>query len=237
MKRKQSSKPLFDRKLQQWRRSVYKKPNRLGARAFAWFDMLILDHGFLRALYSNRHQLAGGLERCSQPSPAQIAKAAKRGVRTVVNLRGASDVGSYLLEKRACQAHGMKLVDFRLKARRLPTREQLLAIGNLWNEVQYPVLIHCKSGADRAGLMAALYLIFHRGEGVEQAMSQLSLRYGHVRASNTGMLDFLFASFLASGAESFSQWVENDYHPKQLEKLFRPNGWMAWFVDKVLRRE
>ena len=34
----------------------------------------------------------------------------------------------------------------------------------LFRTIEYPVLIHCKSGADRAGMMAVLYRHFHLGE-------------------------------------------------------------------------
>ncbi len=30
----------------------------------------------------------------------------------------------------------------------------------LFDRIEYPALFHCKSGADRVGLMAALYLFF-----------------------------------------------------------------------------
>jgi len=230
-------KPYLERKIRQWRRHAFADMERPLARAAAWCDMLLLDHGFIRAIYSNRHQLGPGIERASQPSPGRIATAAKRGVRTIVNLRGACDLGSYALEKRACRQQGVTLVDFRLRSRRLPKREQILDARNLFAQIEYPALIHCKSGADRAGMMGALYRIFQHDEPVTQAMQQLGLKYGHVRASNTGMLDFLFSSFLASGEDSFLAWVENTYQPKELEKQFRPNGWMAWFVDGVLRRE
>jgi protein tyrosine/serine phosphatase len=31
----------------------------------------------------------------------------------------------------------------------------------LQTPLEYPVLFHCKSGADRAGMMAALFLVLH----------------------------------------------------------------------------
>ena len=44
----------------------------------------------------------------------------------------------------------------------------------------YPLLIHCKSGADRTGLASALYLMIRRGVPPEQAEDAFTLEHGHV---------------------------------------------------------
>ena len=53
-------------------------------------------------------------------------------------------------------------------------------------------LIHCKSGADRAGLMSALYLIIAKEQSAREAMGQLNWKYGHVKAAKTGVIDAFF---------------------------------------------
>ena len=40
--------------------------------------MHLVDHGFIRAVYNNFHDLGGGMYRLSQPSPAQIRAYQKR---------------------------------------------------------------------------------------------------------------------------------------------------------------
>ena len=71
----------------------------------------------------------------------------------------------------------------------------LYAARDLFNTIEMPALMHCKSGADRAGLMAALYLLIHRKRPVAEAMQQLSFRYLHVRQAKTGMLDSFFEAY------------------------------------------
>ena len=44
------------------------------------------------------------------------------------------------------------------------------------------MVMHCKSGADRAGLMSALYLILNQDVSVDKAKNQLSLKYLHFEA-------------------------------------------------------
>ena len=58
----------------------------------------------------------------------------------------------------------------------MPDKETVHAMANVFEHLEYPVLMHCKSGADRAGLMSVLYSHLHKGEPIEVAIRQLSLR-------------------------------------------------------------
>jgi uncharacterized protein (TIGR01244 family) len=203
-------------------------------------DMLVLDFGVFRALYLNKHKVAAGVWRSAQPAPWHIRKLARDGVRTVINLRGDYHNGSYRLEREACARYGMNFIDFRVRSRAAPTREEVRAARDLFETAEYPVLIHCKSGADRAGLMSALYLIFKEGKSVEEAKSELSLRYGHIRQADTGVLDYFFERYLTDTAERpmpFMEWVETVYDPGEAGRTFRANGWANRLVNGILKRE
>jgi protein tyrosine/serine phosphatase len=77
-------------------------------RARAQREMTWGDHGFLRARFRNLHQISPEMWRSNQPSPRQIAEHAReRGIRTIINLRGPSTQGYYLLEQEACAANGI----------------------------------------------------------------------------------------------------------------------------------
>ena len=41
-------------------------------RFHAWFDMMILDHGFLRLVYHNFHQIDKNMYRSNMPTPLRI---------------------------------------------------------------------------------------------------------------------------------------------------------------------
>ena len=100
--------------------------------------------------------------------------------------------------------------------------------------------MHCKSGADRAGLGAALYRILHLGHPVADAAAELNWRYGHFKKARTGVLDFFFASYLAETASEpvdFLTWLETRYDADALHAKFRAEGWSSLLVDKVLHRE
>jgi protein tyrosine/serine phosphatase len=100
--------------------------------------------------------------------------------------------------------------------------------------------MHCKSGADRAGIMAVFYKHFHQGLPIAEAIDQLSLKYLHVKAGKTGMLDFFFQTYLAETAESkkpFLQWVDEDYDPEAVRQAFKAQWWGTILTEGVLRRE
>lgn len=215
-----------------------------GRRLRAWVSMLAADHGVLRLVYLNLHRVGTRAFRAAQPTPGQIARLARReGLRSVISLRGGVLFGSYPLEREACARLG---IDFRravLRSRDLPSREELLALIALMREVETPVLFHCKSGADRAGFMAALWLIVMEGRPAAEAAGQLALRYGHLSRGPTGILDLFFAEAAAAEARGvpFLRWAESDYDREALRERFRASGrggGAAGFVtDRLLRRE
>jgi protein tyrosine/serine phosphatase len=208
----------------------------------AWADMWFVDHGFIRDIYCNVHRVSEGVWRSAQPAPRHLRQAKAHGIRTVLNLRGRRDTcGSYILEREEARRLGLILVDFPIRSRSPLDKETLKAAAALWSEIEYPVLMHCKSGADRAGLMSALYLFQHENVPLRQAMkSQLSLALGHVRQAKTGIIDFFFERYLEAADKTgigFLDWVDQIYDPKRLEAEFHENWLAGMVVNYILRRE
>jgi protein tyrosine/serine phosphatase len=203
-------------------------------------DLVWADHGFLRARFHNFHWISDEMARANQPSPERIADYAAMGMRTIVNLRGQSDTGYYRLEREACERHGLTLVDAPLGSREAPSKERVYRAKEIVETIAYPALMHCKSGADRAGIMAVFYKHFRQGVSIAQAREQLSLRYLHVKHGKTGLLDFFFETYLdetrASG-KPFLDWVREDYDPAAVKAAFKPTAWGNVLVDVLLRRE
>lgn len=205
-----------------------------------YLDMLLVDHGIFRVFYCNIHRLSDQFWRAAQPSPGHIRRLARSGVRTIINLRGERSCGSYWLEQAACARYGVKLVNYQVRSRAAPTPEEIKGAKRVFEEVEYPILIHCKSGADRAGLMSVLYRHFQQGVPIEEAKKELSLKYGHIRQADTGILDYFFERYLADSAKNpmpFLEWLDTVYNPKELKRTFRSKGWANRLVDTVLSRE
>jgi len=209
-------------------------------RRRAEHDLIWGDHGFLRAHFNNFHWISEEMARANQPSPEQIAEYAEMGFKTILNVRGPSDTGYYVLEKDACARHKLDLVDLQMHSRGAPTKEQVLAARDQFETIRYPALVHCKSGADRAGVTAVLYEHFRKGKPIQEAMKQLSFKYLHVKQGKTGVLDFYFETYLRESAVSgktFLQWVMEDADPKAIKEAFKSSALGNLLVDIILRRE
>ena len=202
--------------------------------------MIFVDHGIFRAIYANRFKIADDVWRSSQPWPHQVRYCAKKGIRTIVNLRGERDCGSYRLEMEACRKYGIKLVEYKLRSRAAPQPESVRNFEAFFKDLEYPILIHCKSGADRVGFASALHLYLMNGVPLAEAQKQLDARYGHFKQADTGILDYFFvqySDYAKTDPISFLDWVENVYDPVELKASFKAGYWSSVLTDKVLRRE
>ncbi len=226
---------------QRWRAFLAQRMNQPWARALAWVDLMIMDHGFLRPYFNRPEPIAPGVWRSNQPTPGTLRKLARDpGLKTVLNLRGESVSGYHQLEKITCHRLGLKLITVKLSSRRAPSVRRLHELRAIFLEADRPLLLHCKSGADRAGLVSALYLLM-TGQGTPaEAREQLSFRYLHIKSAKTGILDHVLAAYASAHEASgiaFMDWVDEAYDPEQLTKEFKPRGWANLLVDGLLRRE
>lgn len=133
-------------------------------------------------LNGNFHVVSDGeAYRSAQPTPTQIdAYSSRYGIRTIVNLRGASrNAAWYKAEVSEAARLGITLVDFRMSAGKQLSQAEAAQLIAILEKAQKPILIHCKAGADRSGLVSALYLAAVKKAGEKAAESQISLRYGH----------------------------------------------------------
>lgn len=222
--------------------SAYKALTQSGWHRFRdVLHLILVDHGFLRSLYHNRFRLVGGLYRINQPSPWRLAIYQKKyDIKTVINLRGRNEqLGWYRLEERACEALGLRLVNTQVYSRGLVDAERLSELKEIIENLELPAVVHCKSGADRAGFFAVLYRHYRLGEPIEQAISELALRYGHSSSAKTGILDYFFEDFLLTRRrrQSFTTWYLFDFDRDSLCSGFRPIGLSEWIITRVLRRE
>ena len=187
------------------------------ARRAAWWHFQLMDHAFLRVFWTNLHQIAPGVWRSNQPSPGRLRYwHVKLGLRSVLNLRGESLQGFYLFEEEACRETGMALYNLQLYAKKPPSREKLEQLFDLFQTMPKPLLFHCKSGADRTGLAAALYLLTIENRPLAEARRQLSWHYLHVENSPAGIQDHLlrlYAQAFATNGISFRDWLHSGYDP------------------------
>jgi protein tyrosine/serine phosphatase len=192
-------------------------------RAVAWIDSLFVDHAVFRLIWSNLATvLPGRVYRCNHPTPARIRSMVRRlGIRSLINLRGKTQSGSDALSREAAGRLGLSFHDMAFESRGAPQRDRILRLHDIFQSLQFPTIMHCKSGADRAGLAAGLMILFEGGSAAE-ALRQLSVRFGHIRHAKTGILDafFLLYEREAEGRKKFLDWVREDYDEAMLRSDF-----------------
>ena len=206
-----------------------------------WINSLFVDHALLRIPWRNWGVVESGrLYRSNHPLPWQLEAAARRhGIKSVINLRGhRAACGSDALGREAAMALGLVHADQPFESRGAPHKDRLLKLIALYRSLPEPILIHCKSGADRTGLAAGVWHLL-QGRSAAAAMAELSLRYGHIAAARTGILDAFFAEYATAEARGvdFETWLTTEYDEAALRASFKPQAMAAWFTDTVLRRE
>lgn len=183
-----------------------------------WFD-----HAILRTVWTNQFPVAPGVWRSNQPTHRRFARLKAMGIRSILNLRGAAGAAHYLAEEESCRNLGLHLVNCTLQARDAAPRENIEAVIRAFREIDKPFVMHCKSGADRAGFAAAIYLMVIEGRPVSEARRMLGVKYIHFRWTRTGVLDFILDSYAARQADTgigFEEWIATEYDHTALQKAF-----------------
>jgi protein tyrosine phosphatase (PTP) superfamily phosphohydrolase (DUF442 family) len=168
-----------------------------------------------------------------------LATAVRRyGLKTLINLRGHRQCGSDALSRQAASRLGLTHIDMAFESRGAPHRDRVLRFAEIYRHLETPALMHCKSGADRAGLASGLAILLEGGTAA-QALRQLSWRFGHFSQSRTGILDAFFILYArdAEGRVAFLDWVRDLYDEQRLRQSFAASGVQSFVNDRVLRRE
>ena len=177
----------------------------------------------LLASCSNFHAVEPGrFYRSAQPTRIQLERwIDKYELKTVVILRGGRP--NVKATREAAENKGIRFVQHKLRARRYPTKAQLLGLWKIFEEGEYPMLVHCQSGADRSGLASGVYLLW-RSRSVEDAAGQLDfLPFGHTGWFGAHKLDEVFEMYRPfEGKLGFPEWVEKEYKIPGEDERSRP---------------
>ncbi|WP_284758744.1 dual specificity protein phosphatase family protein [Agrobacterium sp. fls2-241-TYG-188a] len=147
----------------------------LPAIFFTYFGLLLVSGNF-------HEVIPGQVYRSSQLSDSQLAQYVKaNGIKTIINLRGENERSSwYRHETQTAEKLGVQHIDFGMSARKQLAMARMTQLAQIMRDAPKPILIHCKSGADRTGLASAIYVSRVAGLDEETAERQLSIRYGHL---------------------------------------------------------
>jgi protein tyrosine/serine phosphatase len=103
-----------------------------------------------------------------------------KGIRTIINLRGANPGKVWYDTKVAiAAAANVAYINVRMSAHRVPSDETIQSLVSAMATAQRPVLIHCEAGADRSSFASAVFAYLELGRPLAEARRQMTLYYGH----------------------------------------------------------
>ncbi len=171
----------------------------------------------------NFHEIdPGKFYRSAQLSKDEFAETVKKyGIRTVVNLRG-SQPGEWWFddEKDVLGQMGVKLENIGFSTEQMQTKEDWARYAEILKTAERPILVHCRSGADRTSEASAVYVMGYMGKTKAEALDQLSIKYLHVSLfipaknvfiENYGGLDWLLTNYDPC-QQPFRPYAKNESH-------------------------
>jgi protein tyrosine/serine phosphatase len=172
-----------------------------------WFVVYLISTTIWRPLKNFEEVDPGRFYRSAQLSLSELSEVVEKyGIKTVISLRGAPQT-SYWYKKQG-DLLAKKGVDFKAvywTTHYVPNKDELVSFLRTLKDAPRPILIHCRSGADRTGEASAIYAIEYMGKSKEEAIRE------HLSIANLHMSFFHPAKqFLVRSYEGLD-WAEKEY--------------------------
>jgi protein tyrosine/serine phosphatase len=116
---------------------------------------------------SNLHRISPTLYRSEQPTALGMKNLEKLGIRTIINLRAFND------DKDEVKGTSLRTERVKILTWRIDDKHVIEVMRMLKKAENGPFLIHCQHGADRTGLMSAMYRVLEQGWTPEDALTEL----------------------------------------------------------------
>lgn len=157
--------------------------------------LLIIWQSSIVRLSKNFHEVdPGRFYRSAQLTPAELEEVIEKyKIKTVISLRGAAD-GSYWVAEQRQVLDRLKVpfYSFSWSLDYFPKASELRGYLQALKTAEFPVLVHCRAGADRTGEATALYAIDFLKMPKEEAIKKyLSFKYWHIKAFHPTMTEFI----------------------------------------------
>lgn len=181
----------------------------LGLLAFFAFALFAWRYSTFRISKNFAEVDPGKFYRSAQLTPDELQEVIDTyGIKTVVSLRGAPEHAPWfqpqvdVLKKNGVQFHALWWM-----AEYFPPKEEIIKYEDILEKGPYPILVHCRIGADRTGEATAIYAIQKMGQSKEEAIRKhLSFEFWHVSEFKPAMVEFL-------NRYQGPAWVRDIYDP------------------------
>jgi len=136
-------------------------PAAAAARPAQWAELIEMDG------VSNLHRISPTLYRSEQPTALGMKNLEKLGIRTIINLRNFHDDEDEV-KGTSLHTERVKILTWRIDD------EHVIEVMRMLKKTENgPFLIHCQHGADRTGLISAMYRVLEQGWTREDALNEL----------------------------------------------------------------
>lgn len=116
----------------------------------------------------NLFQVTPDFYRSARLLPESVPKLQALGIKTVVSLR------AFHSDEALLKQSGIRMVRIPIYTWDIDDKDVIHALRAVHEaQAQGPVLLHCLHGADRTGLISAMYRIVYQGWSREQALDEL----------------------------------------------------------------
>ena len=117
----------------------------------------------------NLHKVSDSLYRSAQPTAEGWEQLQKLGIRTVINLRSTRN------DPEALKGAHLTGYEIPMSAWQPPTQSEVIQFLQIVTDSnRTPVLVHCRRGADRTGVMSAIYRIVVQGWSKDEAIAEMT---------------------------------------------------------------
>jgi len=153
--------------------------NELKSRPANWATPL--DHPGL----SNFYEVTTNLYRGAQPGAQGMKELKSMGVKTVLNLR------SFHSDHGLVSSGDLKLARLHMKPWHAEDEDVVAFLKIASNTNNLPMFVHCQRGADRTGMICAMYRIVYCGWTKEAAIQEMKEGGFHFNPGWENLVDYI----------------------------------------------
>ena len=175
----------------------------LSLSVIAFLSALYLGYFIYMEEWSNFHVVSDKrLYRSAQMDTDELQSfLIKYKIKSILNLRGARKPNHskwYDDEKNISRKLGIIHKDYRISAMKLLSPNKIEEILSIMTNMPEPILIHCQGGADRSGLISAVWKYRIEGKSAKESYKELNMRYFHLPflGNKTKAMDKSFWDFV-----------------------------------------
>jgi len=204
--------------------SVWRRRMKWAGAVLAVLIVILISVGYYIGFLGDNFRVVspGKCYRSAQLSPCELDEYIRKyGIKSVVSVRGKSDRKPWSRDEAdICKKNGCEFYGYPLQSGRMTSPKPLLELIERLETGPYPMLIHCRQGADRTGLASVFYRTLVEKQTVDSALpEQLTWRYAHINWGNAACIDEFFELYRTTNqGRDLKTWLRESYPQLYLQR-------------------